>query len=103
MVAGGGALVALVVAYREATRLYTERCSQAVEQLGSDTPDVRLGGVHALVGPADDSPATIPATRTDTIVYLVLRKVRHTMMRLVGDQEGALGHPGPFLEHAAPV
>ncbi|GGU62449.1 hypothetical protein GCM10010259_61350 [Streptomyces daghestanicus] len=59
VVAGAGALVALVVAYRrqrvdeagahrEATRLHTERFSQAVDKLGSDSPAVRLGGVHAL-------------------------------------------------------
>ncbi|NYV73168.1 pentapeptide repeat-containing protein [Streptomyces sp. UH6] len=67
VVAGAGALVALVVAYRrqrvdeagahrEATRLHTERFTQAVEQLGSDAPAVSLGGVHALAGLADDAP-----------------------------------------------
>ncbi|MFB7704393.1 pentapeptide repeat-containing protein [Streptomyces niveus] len=67
VVAGSGALVALVVAYRrqrvdeagahrEATRLHTERFSQAVDKLGSDSPAVRLGGVHALAGLADDAP-----------------------------------------------
>ncbi|MFD4034749.1 pentapeptide repeat-containing protein [Streptomyces sp. NPDC058637] len=67
VVAGAGALVALVVAYRrqrvdeagahrEATRLHAERFSQAVDKLGSDSPAVRLGGVHALAGLADDAP-----------------------------------------------
>ncbi|MFG2600688.1 pentapeptide repeat-containing protein [Streptomyces sp. NPDC048462] len=67
VVAGTGALVALVVAYRrqrvdevgahrEATRLHTERFSQAVDKLGSESPAVRLGGVHALAGLADDAP-----------------------------------------------
>ncbi|MEU1050199.1 pentapeptide repeat-containing protein [Streptomyces sp. NPDC005897] len=67
VVAGTGALVALVVAYRrqrvdeagahrEATRLHTERFSQAVDKLGSDSPAVRLGGVHGLAGLADDAP-----------------------------------------------
>ncbi|MFH9821118.1 hypothetical protein [Streptomyces sp. NPDC017230] len=67
VVAGAGALVALVVAYRrqrvdeagahrEATRLHTERFSQAVDKLGSESPAVRLGGVHALAGLADDAP-----------------------------------------------
>ncbi|MEU5233988.1 pentapeptide repeat-containing protein [Streptomyces anulatus] len=67
VVAGAGALVALVVAYRrqrvdeagahrEATRLHTERFSQAVDKLGSDSPAVRLGGVHSLAGLADDAP-----------------------------------------------
>ncbi|MFI1608130.1 pentapeptide repeat-containing protein [Streptomyces griseofuscus] len=67
VVAGSGALVALVVAYRrqrvdedgalrEATRLHTERFTTAVSQLGDDSPAVRLGGVHALAGLADDAP-----------------------------------------------
>ncbi|MFF0739172.1 hypothetical protein ACFYVL_02120 [Streptomyces sp. NPDC004111] len=67
VVAGAGALVALVVAYRrqrvdeegahrESTRLHTERFSQAVDKLGSDSPAVRLGGIHALAGLADDAP-----------------------------------------------
>ncbi|MFJ5779074.1 hypothetical protein [Streptomyces sp. NPDC093094] len=67
VVAGAGALVALVVAHHrqrvdeagahlEATRLHTERFSQAVDELGSDSPAVRLGGVHALAGLADDAP-----------------------------------------------
>ncbi|MEU9576299.1 pentapeptide repeat-containing protein [Streptomyces chilikensis] len=66
-VAGFGALVALVVAYRkqrvdeagalrEATRLHTERFSTAVAQLGDPSTAVRLGGVHALAGLADDAP-----------------------------------------------
>ncbi|MCX4885984.1 pentapeptide repeat-containing protein [Streptomyces sp. NBC_00847] len=67
VVAGAGALVALVVAYRrqrvdedgalrEATRLHTERFTTAVGQLGEDSVAVRLGGVHALAGLSDDAP-----------------------------------------------
>lgn len=67
VVAGAGALVALVVAYRgqrvdedgalrEATHLHAERFTTAVSQLGEDSAAVRLGGVHALAGPADDAP-----------------------------------------------
>lgn len=67
VVAGAGALVALVVAYRrqrvdeagahrETTRLHTESFSLAVDKLGSESPAVRLGGVHALVSLADDAP-----------------------------------------------
>ncbi|MGW0226594.1 hypothetical protein [Streptomyces tendae] len=77
VVAGAGALVALVVAYRrqrvdeagayrEATRLHTERFSQAVDKLGSDSPAVRLGGVHALAGLADDAPTTTCARPAST-------------------------------------
>jgi uncharacterized protein YjbI with pentapeptide repeats len=120
VVAGAGALVALVVAYRrqrvdeagahrEATRLHTERFSQAVDKLGSDSPAVRLGGVHALAGLADDAPdhslrqtcidvlcaylqlpftsdpGDDPAHQEEHHRYLALRKVRHTILRLIGD------------------
>ncbi|MER7048378.1 pentapeptide repeat-containing protein [Streptomyces jumonjinensis] len=120
VVAGAGALVALVVAYRrqrvdeasahrEATRLHTERFSQAVDKLSSDSPAVRLGGVHALAGLADDAPDhTLRQTCIDVLCAylqlpftpdpgddpayqeehhrnLALRKVRHTILRLVGD------------------
>src|SRR6478735_6137036 len=120
VVAGAGALVALVVAYRrqrvdeagahrEATRLHTERFGQAVEQLGSDSPAVQLGGVHALAGLADDAPddnlrqtcidvlcaylqlpftpdpGDDPAHQEEHHRYLALRKVRHTILRLIGD------------------
>ncbi|MFF5253851.1 pentapeptide repeat-containing protein [Streptomyces leeuwenhoekii] len=120
VVAGAGALVALVVAYRrqrvdeagahrEATRLHTERFSQAVDKLGSDSPAVRLGGVHALAGLADDAPddnlrqtcidvlcaylqlpftpdpGDDPAHQAEHHHYLALRKVRHTIMRLICD------------------
>ncbi|AUA17220.1 hypothetical protein CFP59_09413 [Streptomyces malaysiensis subsp. malaysiensis] len=120
VVAGAGALVALVVAYRrqrvdevgahrEATRLHTERFSQAVEQLGSDSPAVRLGGVHALAGLTDDAPdrglrqtcidvlcaylqlpftpdpGDDPAHQEEHHRYLAFRKVRHTILRLIGD------------------
>ncbi|WP_329529559.1 pentapeptide repeat-containing protein [Streptomyces sp. NBC_01462] len=67
VVAGAGALVALIVAYRrqrvdedgalrDATRLHTERFTTAVSQLGDNAPAVQLGGVHALAGLADDAP-----------------------------------------------
>ncbi|MFE6912215.1 pentapeptide repeat-containing protein [Streptomyces erythrochromogenes] len=120
VVAGAGALVALVVAYRrqrvdeagahrEATRLHTERFSQAVDKLGSDSPAVRLGGVHALAGLADDAPddslrqtcidvlcaylqlpftpdpGSHPDQQEEHHRYLAFRKVRHTILRLIGD------------------
>ncbi|MFI1676307.1 pentapeptide repeat-containing protein [Streptomyces sp. NPDC020607] len=70
VVAGAGALVALVVAYRrqrvdedgalrEATRLHTERFTTAVSQLGEESAAVRLGGVHALAGLAADAPTDL--------------------------------------------
>jgi hypothetical protein len=119
-VAGAGALVALVVAYRrqrvdedgaqrDATRLHTERFTTAVSQLGDDSPAIRLGGVHALAGLADDAPTRkLRQTCIDVLCayvqlpftpdpgddpehqeehnrYLAFRKVRHTILRLIGD------------------
>ncbi|MFG2097272.1 pentapeptide repeat-containing protein [Streptomyces sp. NPDC048612] len=120
VVAGAGALVALVVAYRrqrvdedgalrEATRLHTERFTTAVSQLGDDSAAVRLGGVHALAGLADDAPtpdlrqtcidvlcayvrlpytaeADLPASDVGARhTYLAVREVRNTIIRLVRD------------------
>ena len=75
-VAGAGALVALVVAYRrqrvsevatvedkdrweataahDRTRVFNERFTAIATQLGDDQPAVRLAGVHAMAGLADD-------------------------------------------------
>ncbi|WP_327225149.1 pentapeptide repeat-containing protein [Streptomyces platensis] len=125
VIAGAGTLVALVVAYRcqrvdedgalrEATRLHTERFTTAVSQLGQESAAVRLGGVHALAGLADDAPTRalrqtcigvlcaylrLPYTaRTDlpagdadaSHAYLAMREVRHTVIRLIRDH---LRHP----------
>ncbi|QNP67992.1 pentapeptide repeat-containing protein [Streptomyces genisteinicus] len=125
VVAGAGALVALVVAYRrqrvdedgalrDATRLHTERFTAAVAQLGDDSAAVRLGGVHALAGLADDAPTRelrqtcvdvlcaylrLPYTPQSDLLpndteaqhaYLSLRQVRHTIIRLIRDH---LRHP----------
>ncbi|MFD8050164.1 pentapeptide repeat-containing protein [Streptomyces chartreusis] len=118
VVAGAGALVALIVAYRrqridedgalrEATRLHTERFTTAVTQLADDSAAVRLGGVHALAGLADDAPTRgLRQTCIDVLcAYLrlphdaaqpltadahsrheqAMREVRHTALRLIGD------------------
>ncbi|MEU4081279.1 hypothetical protein DEJ45_00060 [Streptomyces venezuelae] len=120
VVAGAGALVALVVAYRrqcvdeegarrDATRLHNERFTSAVSQFGDDSPAVRLGGVHALAGLADDAPSRelrqtcvdvlcaylrLPYAREGDVAqgdeaarhgYLALREVRHTVIRVVRD------------------
>ncbi|MEU4693761.1 hypothetical protein [Actinoplanes sp. NPDC023714] len=65
LVAGIGGVVALTVAYRkqdhgeaaehrENTKLFNERFGKAAEQLGSDKVAVRLAGVYAMAGLADD-------------------------------------------------
>ena len=64
-VAGAGALVALIVAYRrqkvaeadsahDRTRVFNERFTTIAAQLGDAQPAVRLAGVHAMAGLADD-------------------------------------------------
>ncbi|CAM5608125.1 pentapeptide repeat-containing protein [Streptomyces diastaticus] len=97
VVAGLGALVALVVAYRrqrldeasahrDVTRLHTERFTTAVTQLGDDSPAVRLGGVHALAGLTDDAP-TRDLRQTCIDVLCAYLRLPHTP------------DPGPDLEH----
>ncbi|MEV0315549.1 pentapeptide repeat-containing protein [Nonomuraea fuscirosea] len=131
VVAGLGGLVALVVAYRrqkvaeaaqlvsergedrahraeqrEATKLHNDRFATAAGQLGHDSPAVRLAGVHALAGLADDAPTRelrqmcidvlcaylrIPytpqphddASEADRLAFAGLREVRHTIIRLI--------------------
>ncbi len=135
VVAGAGALVALVVAYRrqrvdedgalrDATRLHTERFTTAVSQLGEESAAIRLGGVHALAGLADDAPtrdlrqtcidvlcaylrlpytaeADIPSGDADARhAYLALREVRHTVIRLIRDHlRLASDHPRSWQGH----
>jgi hypothetical protein len=64
-VAGAGALVALIVAYRrqkiteansvhDRTRVFNERFTAIAAQLGDAQPAVRPAGVHAMGGLADD-------------------------------------------------
>jgi uncharacterized protein YjbI with pentapeptide repeats len=64
-VAGAGALVALIVAYRrqkiaeadsihDRTRVFNERFTAIATQLGDAQPAVRLAGAHAMAGLADD-------------------------------------------------
>lgn len=79
VVAGAGALVALVVAYRrqrvdedaalrDTTRLHNERFTTAVAQLGDTSPTVHPGKVHALAGLADDAPTReLRQTCTDAL------------------------------------
>ncbi|MFE1553161.1 pentapeptide repeat-containing protein [Streptomyces sp. NPDC058718] len=135
VVAGAGALVALIVAYRrqrvdedgavrDATRLHNERFTTAVSQLGETSPAVRLGGVHALSGLADDAPTRelrqtcidvlcaylrLPYTPEgqlpdgDTAArheYLALREVRHTIIRLIRDHLSLeADHPHSWQGH----
>jgi uncharacterized protein YjbI with pentapeptide repeats len=115
-VAGAGALVALIVAYRrqkiteadsahDRTRVFNERFTAIAAQLGDDQPAVRLAGVHAMAGLADDwkqnrqtcvdvlcAYLRLPydpdpgedADPAEKTAYRANREVRHTVIRLIG-------------------
>src|SRR5690606_14914824 len=112
-------------ALRDATRLHTERFTTAVSQLGDPSPAVKLGGVHALAGLADDAPTRelrqtcidvlcaflrlpymtaneLPADDAQAhLDYLALREVRHTVIRVIKDhlrdtEGGWQGHTFDF-------
>ena len=115
-VAGAGALVALIVAYRrqkiteadsvhDRTRVFNERFTTIATQLGDAQPAVRLAGVHAMAGLADDwkqnrqtcvdvlcAYLRLPydpdpgddADPAERAAYRANREVRHTIIRLIG-------------------
>ena len=140
VVAGLGGLVALVVTYRkqrteenaalrENTKLHNDRFTAAAAQLDA-SPAVRLCGVHALAGLADDAPTRqLRQTCIDVLcaylrlpydpdpgdapehaqahqTYRALREVRHTIIRLIAAhlRDGALvswqGHDLDFTDVA---
>jgi uncharacterized protein YjbI with pentapeptide repeats len=89
---------------REATRLFNERFTTAAGQLGSDGPAVRLAGVYAMAGLADDWPeqrqtcvdvlcaylrmpyAPAPAggaPESQRQEFRAAREVRHTVIRVI--------------------
>ena len=114
-VAGAGALVALVVAYRrqkvaeagsahDRVRVFNERFTAIATQLGDEQPAVRLAGVHAMAGLADDWKANrqtcvdvlcaylrMPyepdpgdeAGVKERLAFQASREVRHTVIRIV--------------------
>src|SRR5262249_47647256 len=120
-VAGAGALVALVMAYRrqrvaedaashDRTRILNERFTAIAAQLGDAQPAVRLAGVHAMAGLADDwkenrqtcvdvlcAYLRLPhdpdpgeeATPEERAAYRANREVRHTIIRLIGAHLGS--------------
>lgn len=113
--AGIGGIIALVTAYRrqriaelaeqrEGTRLFNERFATAAGQLGDDKPAVRLAGVYAMAGLADDWPQQrqtcvdvlcaflrMPyqpapgndASAAEQQAFRAGREVRHTVMRVI--------------------
>jgi uncharacterized protein YjbI with pentapeptide repeats len=121
IIAGAGGIVALVVAYRrqrvleysarlehsrerrEDVRVLNERFAAATSQLGSDSAAVRLAGIYAIAGLADDwedqrqvcidvlcaflrmpyAPAPEEVNSPEYIDWTHQRMVRHTVIRVV--------------------
>jgi uncharacterized protein YjbI with pentapeptide repeats len=90
--------------HREANRLFNERFTTAAGQLGHDNPAIRLAGVYAMAGLADDwidqrqtcvdvlcaylrmpyqpwPPEDAPAVEHQA--FLAIREVRHTVIRVI--------------------
>ncbi len=108
-VAGAGALVALVVAYRrqkvaeadsshDRIRVFNERFTTIASQLGDAQAAVRLAGVHAMAGLADDwkenrqtcvdvlcAYLRLPsdANPGDGTAHAANREIRYTITRLI--------------------
>jgi hypothetical protein len=81
----------------------TERFTRAIDQLGSQTPDVRLGGIFTMERIAKDSPAD-----RNTVAAVLSAFVRTHAPWMVGAADGP-EHPTatvderlPWLEHRAP-
>ena len=74
----------------------TERFSRAVDQLGNDKQDVRLGGLYTLERIAADSPAD-----RRTIQAILGAYVRTHASWLVGTPEGP-EHPTPTVDRQLP-
>ncbi|GAA0441392.1 hypothetical protein Acor_72740 [Acrocarpospora corrugata] len=124
IIAGVGGTIALVVAYRrqkvleaaerrqqraerrEDTKLFNERFATAADQLGHDSPAVRLAGIHALAGLADEAPSRglrqtmidvlcaflrVPnraltegqPSPADVLEFGAMREIRRTILRIV--------------------
>src|ERR1700759_1294217 len=88
------------------TRTLNERFAGAAEQLGSERPAIRLAGVYAMAGLADDweenrqtcidvlcaylrlpydrAPAE-EGTKADRLDFLASREVRHTVIKVISD------------------
>ena len=102
---------------REATRLLNERFATAAGQLGSESPAVRLAGIYAMAGLADNWPQrrqtcvdvlcaylrmpyapepAADAAQPDRQAYQATQEVRHTAIRII------TAHLAPYRRPATP-
>ncbi|MFJ6392316.1 pentapeptide repeat-containing protein [Streptomyces sp. NPDC091972] len=75
----------------------TERFTRAVDQIGSQDVNVRIGGIYALERIAKNSPAD-----RDPIQFLLGALVRGRLTWLVGAADGP-EHPTPAVDEQLPV
>ncbi|GAB2520669.1 pentapeptide repeat-containing protein [Nocardiopsis aegyptia] len=105
IVAGLGGVALLVIAYQrqsgEQTRLFTERFTTAVAQLGEDQPAVRLGGVHALAHLADDAPTPGLRQMCVDVLCAYLRNPGPDELPQGSTDDQQQAHHGRVVEHAA--
>ena len=98
---GGLLLVAGVIATWRQVQVsregqITERFTRAIDQLGSDKQDVRLGGIYALERIANDSPAD-----RRTVAAVLAALVRNRVPWMAGLPDGPQ-HPSPITEERLP-
>jgi hypothetical protein len=74
----------------------TERFTRAIDQLGSDNTDVRVGGIYALRRIADNSPSD-----RNTVQFILGTYVRTHASWPVGMPDGP-EHPTPVVDHHLP-
>ncbi|WP_304455812.1 pentapeptide repeat-containing protein [Nocardiopsis sp. YSL2] len=105
IVAGLGGVAFLVIAYQrqsgEQTRLFTERFTTAVAQLGEDQPAVRLGGVHALAHLADDAPTPGLRQMCVDVLCAYLRNPGPDDLPQGSTEDQKQDHHDRVVEHAA--
>jgi hypothetical protein len=105
VVAGLGGVALLVIAYQrqsgEQTRLFTERFTTAVAQLGEDQPAVRLGGVHALAHLSDDAPTPGLRQMCVDVLCAYLRNPGPDDLPQGSSDDQQQAHHQRVVEHAA--
>jgi hypothetical protein len=91
----------LEAADRERDRQITERFTRAVDQLGSDKRDVRVGGIYALERIAHDSPQDHPQVMEVLTAYLKEHapwpepQVSEDVIRALRDEAAEIGPSKP--------
>ncbi len=76
----------------------TERFSKAIEHLGSDKIDIRLGGIYALEQIAKDSPQNYHWTIVEILSAFIREKQSRDLLAQSDDELGSLPSPHPIFK-----